>query len=201
MGNASDRYELWLYFGDWTGEGMGSAEQVARDYVVEFDRREGEARVVVLHAGASESDAEYEGWEIVRMGGVERVEVRLGGEVVGTWTQSGEPDEDGFARYGCPTFERGQRTCVAETRHASREAAHGETAQGRAISSPLRWRQGRSHATPSVAPTSFSVGINGSMRVLAIPDRYVFSRGPLCNWQSLSTARSTSGWIAVGICV
>lgn len=92
------RYELWLYFGNWTGEpGMGSPEQVARDYGVEFERLQGGAGVVAVWHGASETDAVYEAWETVRMGGVERVEVReKGGGLVGTWTHAGEPDDEGF---------------------------------------------------------------------------------------------------------
>src|SRR4051794_2418101 len=96
LSEATEWYELWLYFGDWTREGFaGTAEQVAADYGVDFDRMEGEAGVLELPRG-SRSDAEYEGWETVRMGGVLKVEIRDRGELVGTWDHSGEPDEDGF---------------------------------------------------------------------------------------------------------
>src|SRR5439155_10706345 len=73
-----------------TGARSG-AEQVARDYGVEYARLEAEAAVVALPAGASETDSVYEGWEVVRMGGLVRVEVRLGGKLVGTWDHSGVP--------------------------------------------------------------------------------------------------------------
>src|SRR4051812_45141209 len=45
---------FWLSFGDWSGEGMGTAEQVARDYGVEYARMEGEAGVVAVWDGATE---------------------------------------------------------------------------------------------------------------------------------------------------
>jgi hypothetical protein len=61
-----------------------------------FDRMEaGPAWSCSTTARASSRPA-YEGWEMVRMGGVERVEVRLGGQLVGAWTHTGEADEEGF---------------------------------------------------------------------------------------------------------
>jgi len=70
-GDGRGRFELWLYFGDWTGEGFDGPEQVAEAYAVDYDRAEGDARVVAVWDGATALDARHDGWEAVRMGGVE----------------------------------------------------------------------------------------------------------------------------------
>src|SRR5256885_671649 len=89
LSEATERFQLWLYFGDSNGEDFaGTAEQVAADYGVAFHRMEGEAGVLELPR-ASRSDAEYEGWETVRMDGVLKVEVRDRGGLVGTWDHLG----------------------------------------------------------------------------------------------------------------
>ena len=56
------RFELWVHFGNWSGEpGMGTPDQVAEDYGLEYERFEGDAGVVAVWEGASRTDARYEG--------------------------------------------------------------------------------------------------------------------------------------------